>query len=62
MIKNKLLKLFAVSAVAFAIALKLNLEETQDLLSSAGLTLSRAFVFDKIRRLLNKNREKYLKY
>lgn len=38
------------TAVAFAIALKLNLEETQDLLSSAGLTLSRAFVFDKIIR------------
>ena len=38
------------TAVAFAIALKLNLEETQDLLASAGLTLSRAFVFDKIIR------------
>ena len=38
------------TAVAFAIALKLNLEETQDLLSSAGLTLSRAYVFDKIIR------------
>ena len=38
------------TAVAFAIALKLNLDETQDLLSSAGLTLSRAFVFDKIIR------------
>lgn len=38
------------TAVAFAIALRLNLEETQDLLSSAGLTLSRSFVFDKIIR------------
>ena len=31
------------TAVAFAIALKLDLEETQDLLASAGLTLSRSF-------------------
>ena len=38
------------TAIAFAIALRLNLEETQDLLSSAGLTLSRSFVFDKIIR------------
>lgn len=38
------------TAVAFAIALKLDLNETQDLLASAGLTLSRAFVFDKIIR------------
>jgi len=38
------------TAVAFAIALRLNLDETQDLLASAGLTLSRAFVFDKIIR------------
>lgn len=38
------------TAVAFAIALELNLDETQDLLSSAGLTLSRSFVFDKIIR------------
>ena len=36
------------TAVAFAIALKLNLNETQDLLASAGLTLSRSFIFDKI--------------
>lgn len=36
------------TAVAFAIALRLNLVETQDLLASAGLTLSRSFVFDKI--------------
>lgn len=38
------------TAVAFAIALELNLDETQDLLSSAGLTLSRVLVFDKIIR------------
>ena len=38
------------TAVAFAIALKLNLDETQDLLASAGLTLSRSFTFDKIIR------------
>lgn len=36
------------TAVAFAIALQLNLDETQDLLASAGLTLSRSFKFDKI--------------
>ena len=36
------------TAVAFAIALQLNLDETQDLLASAGLTLSRSFVFDII--------------
>ena len=38
------------TAVAFAIALKLNLEETQDLLESAGMTLSRSVTFDKIIR------------
>ena len=38
------------TAVAFAIALKLNLDETQDLLASAGMTLSRGIVFDKIIR------------
>lgn len=38
------------TAVAFAIALKLNLDETQDLLASAGLTLSRSFAFDRIIR------------
>lgn len=38
------------TAVAFAIALQLDLDETQDLLASAGLTLSRSFTFDKIIR------------
>lgn len=38
------------TAVAFAIALELTLDETQDLLSSAGLTLSCSFAFDKIIR------------
>jgi len=43
------------TAVAFAIALKLNLEETQDLLATAGLTLSRSFTFDKIIRYFIQN-------
>lgn len=38
------------TAVAFAIALQLDLDQTQDLLASAGLTLSRSFTFDKIIR------------
>lgn len=36
------------TAVAFAIALRLNLDETQELLATAGLTLSRSFAFDII--------------
>ena len=38
------------TAVAFAIALKLDFNETQHLLSTAGLTLSRSQVFDNIIR------------
>ena len=36
------------TAVAFAIALELSVEETGELLASAGLALSRSFTFDKI--------------
>lgn len=38
------------TAVAFAIALQLSLDETQDLLASTGMTLSRSVTFDKIIR------------
>lgn len=43
------------TAVAFAIALKLDLDATQDLLASAGMTLSRSFTFDKIIRYFIQN-------
>lgn len=43
------------TAVAFAIALKLNFDETQHLLSTAGLTLSKSNVFDKIIRYFIKS-------
>ena len=44
------------TAVAFAIALKLDFEQTQDLLESVGLALSRSTVFDKIIRYCIKNK------
>jgi hypothetical protein len=47
---NKNYKPSKPTAVAFAISLKLDLEQTQELLSTAGLTLSRNSVFDKIIR------------
>ena len=38
------------TAIAFAISLKLDMDTTQELLATAGLTLSRSNVFDKIIR------------
>ena len=45
------------TVIAFAISLKLNLEDTQALLATVGYTLSRSNVFDKIIRYFihNKN-------
>lgn len=43
------------TAVAFAIALELDFDQTQDLLASAGLTLSQSFTFDKIIRYFIQN-------
>ena len=37
-----------VTAVSFAIGLRLNLEQTAELLASAGMCLSRSFVFDTV--------------
>lgn len=43
------------TAIAFAISLKLDLEATQELLATAGLTLSKSNVFDKIIRYFIQN-------
>ena len=43
------------TAVAFAISLQLDLDTTQELLATAGLTLSRSNVFDKIIRYFIQN-------
>ena len=44
------------TAIAFAISLQLNMEETQELLATAGFTLSRSKPFDKIIRYFIHNR------
>lgn len=49
------------TAVAFAISLQLDLDTTQELLATVGMTLSRSNVFDKIIRYFihNKNYDIY---
>lgn len=43
------------TAIAFAISLQLNMDQTQELLATAGFTLSRSKVFDKIIRYFIQN-------
>jgi hypothetical protein len=52
---NKLYRPSKQTAVAFAISLKLDLDTTQELLATAGMTLSRSNVFDKIIRYFIQN-------